>query len=269
MYKQAIGVIGHGVVGKAIAERVKEVIIDISIYDAFKELYNTAEHLENVLKTALVFICVPTPSNKDRKQEIDALLDVLTILNHHNYKGVAVIKCTVLPGTCRRLSTQFPHLKLVHNPEFVTEKRALIDLREAKHHILSSNDKIALYFASVLLKKLFPEAQIHSSSNFEETEFAKYLHNTFLATKVVFMHEFALLCAEKNTLFSAVVALAQTQGKIGESHLRAPGENGEWGYGGMCFPKDVLAFLEAFPPFLTVLDQVADGNNYLRQLNKK
>jgi UDP-glucose 6-dehydrogenase len=37
--------------------------------------------------------------------------------------------------------------------------------------------------------------------------------------------------------------LAARDSRIGISHMSVPGENGEYGWGGACFPKDVAAII--------------------------
>ena len=44
---------------------------------------------------------------------------------------------------------------------------------------------------------------------------------------------------------------------IGPSHMKAPNEDGELGYGGACFPKDVTAILKDLNhPLLSFVDKI-------------
>ena len=72
----------------------------------------------------------------------------------------------------------------------------------------------------------------------ETAELTKYAANAFLATKISFINEMALLC---DAVGADVVALARgigLDGRIGSKFLH-PGP----GYGGSCFPKDTLALM--------------------------
>ena len=57
--------------------------------------------------------------------------------------------------------------------------------------------------------------------------------------------------------------------RIGDSHMQVPGLDGEFGFGGTCFPKDTNALLyyakltaERNP--LTILDSAVKSNNKRR-----
>jgi UDP-glucose 6-dehydrogenase len=78
-----------------------------------------------------------------------------------------------------------------------------------------------------------------------ESEMAKYMHNVFLATKVVIFNEFFDVCINNKINYDAALNAALSQEKIGSSHTQvAP--DGKAGYSGACFPKDVVAFNARF-----------------------
>jgi UDPglucose 6-dehydrogenase len=69
----------------------------------------------------------------------------------------------------------------------------------------------------------------------------KYAVNTFLATKVVFMNQ---LLDQYDGDWNELKSLLKLDRRLGTSHFDVPGPDGERGFGGACFPKDVQAFLE-------------------------
>ena len=72
----------------------------------------------------------------------------------------------------------------------------------------------------------------------------KYVTNTFLATKVSFANEMYQICEGLNVDYDKVVEYALYDERLGKSHWAVPGPDGDFGYGGHCFPKDVKALIK-------------------------
>ena len=71
----------------------------------------------------------------------------------------------------------------------------------------------------------------------------KYMMNSYLATKVTFMNEFYKLAQATDIRWDDIKYLAARDDRIGTTHMDVPGHNGEYGWGGACFPKDVAAII--------------------------
>ena len=71
----------------------------------------------------------------------------------------------------------------------------------------------------------------------------KYFTNCFLATKVSFANEMYQICQGLEIDYDKVIEYAQYDNRIGNSHLEVPGPDGDFGYGGHCFPKDMQALI--------------------------
>ena len=80
----------------------------------------------------------------------------------------------------------------------------------------------------------------------KESEFVKYFANSFFATKVSFFNEMFLLSDKLNLSWDKIVGGVMSDGRIGISHYQVPGHDGDFGFGGTCFPKDINAFIETF-----------------------
>jgi UDPglucose 6-dehydrogenase len=94
------------------------------------------------------------------------------------------------------------------------------------------------------------------------------VENTFLATKVVFMNEMAMLAHKLNIEWSSIAHLLQTDPRVGLSHCKVPGPDGLYGFGGHCFPKDTSAWLQFANKIgikLTLLEQAVIINKDLRK----
>jgi UDPglucose 6-dehydrogenase len=72
-----------------------------------------------------------------------------------------------------------------------------------------------------------------------EAESVKLFKNTFLAVKVGFCNEFYRFCESHNVDYNTVIKGVITDSRITQSHTKVPGNNGLFGFGGTCFPKDI------------------------------
>ena len=70
------------------------------------------------------------------------------------------------------------------------------------------------------------------------------MNNSFFATKVSIMNEFKLLSNKIGANWEEALNGFASDGRIGDSHLNVPGHDGQLGYGGNCFPKDVCALVQ-------------------------
>ena len=95
----------------------------------------------------------------------------------------------------------------------------------------------------------------------------KYFTNCFLASKVIFANEMKQICDTNSIDYDKVVEYALYDTRIGNSHLAVPGPDGDLGFGGHCFPKDIKAMISMAqssgvdPGFLI---SVWEKNNSLR-----
>ena len=77
----------------------------------------------------------------------------------------------------------------------------------------------------------------------DESELVKYTANCFLAVKTMFFNEIKLLSESFDADYSKIVAGVTADRRIGVSHTRVPGPDGDYGFGGTCFPKDINALI--------------------------
>ena len=94
----------------------------------------------------------------------------------------------------------------------------------------------------------------------------KYIHNSWLATKVAFFHEiYSKLPPEVD--YDEVTDILGMFPNIGASHMKAPNEEGLLGYGGACFPKDTRALLFTglfFKSPFSILSEVVSTNERIK-----
>lgn len=97
----------------------------------------------------------------------------------------------------------------------------------------------------------------------EEVIVAKLAENAYLATKVTFFHELALLCRQEGITFEQVRRIVTSDPRIGDAHSFLE----EWGWQSHCFDKDVRAFA-MLGPSDSVVEQVLRSNDRLLGMRK-
>ena len=233
-----IGVVGVGMVGTAVLRYFQGAHgIEAVGYDKYKAPYQDP----NVLTDCdIVFVCVPTPTI-NRHQDLLALYETMVLLKAIDTHAEIVIKSTILPGTCKKLWSTYG-LDVIHNPEFLTEAKALEDFVN-QEQIIIGHDTDSTPKVIELYEKHFHGAEIVETST-QTAELYKYAHNCFLATKVTFWNEIYHAANRCKANFELVRDLLVDTGKAGKTHNQVPGPDGQFGYGGACFPKDMAAFGE-------------------------
>lgn len=236
-----IGIIGLGVVGSSILSSFKLKNIDVKGYDKYKLM----DDFESILMTDIVFLCLPTLFNDERKEyDKDAIYETCDKLLENNYNGIIVLKSTVEPGTTDKLTEKY-NLKFIFNPEFLTSSTAFEDFHNQKHIVLGKSKNITndeLDIIKSFYNSNYPGADI-SITNAINSESMKIFCNSFYAVKIQFFNELFLLCQKNNTDYEEILNLMLKNGWINKMHTQVPGPDGKLSYGGACFPKDTNALL--------------------------
>lgn len=228
-----IGIIGMGVVGRAVAAGARG--CDLSTFDKYRT--DRTSNMQTFDETKLCFICVPTPTN-ELGQDLTEIHAALEMLLKKKYAGVVVMKSTVIPGTMDLLKEFYPDLRLVHNPEFLTERNAKQDFIKQPAVLLSGN-LADTFEVDVFYERILHIPRTFSTPHYLTTEWAKYIHNCILSVKISFLNEMHDLIGSQE-LFDQAVSYAHLFGNVGTNH-KVPGPDGKRGFGGMCFPKDIQA----------------------------
>jgi nucleotide sugar dehydrogenase len=236
-----IGLIGNGFVGNAIYQNLK-FEHSFFIYDIDKKRRNV-EHVREVChKCSIIFVSLPTPMLEDGRCDLSVVYGIMNQIAYWYNNNIIILKSTVPPGTCEAIKKIHPKLRLVFNPEFLTEANSVEDFRNCERMIFGGIEKDTSLAIS-LMKSVFPE-KIYVNTDTKTAETVKYFLNTFLATKISFANEFYQLCETLCVSYKEVRDLALLDPRIGKSHLMVPGHDGQFGFGGVCFPKDLYALIE-------------------------
>jgi UDPglucose 6-dehydrogenase len=268
--KQPIGIIGQGFVGSAVREGMKN-HFDILAYDKDPNKYSNTESIFHIVEsTELAFLCVPTPMRKNGscdlsivRAALDEIDSVAKALHVESY--IVVIKSTIPPGTTDFLNSEYPNLEIVFNPEFLTEANAVDDYKN-QNRIIVGGERPGSTKVKAVFAKAFPKVPVIKTSS-SIAEMIKYVTNTFLATKVSFANEMYQICQALNIDYDKVIEYARYDDRLGNSHWSVPGPDGDFGFGGHCFPKDIAALeylAERFGVDTTVITAAIAKNQKVR-----
>jgi UDPglucose 6-dehydrogenase len=260
-----IGVIGQGFVGNALYQKFKN-YYNIKTYDLDESKCNSTE--QEVFDCEIVFVCLPTPMSIDGSCFTGIVRSTLAALNANNKTKIVVIKSTIPPGTTAKFNANYGNINIVFNPEFLTEANAVKDY-ENQNRIILGGEENALLKLSSIFEKVFPKA-VFILTDSTKAEMVKYLTNNFLSVKVAFANEMYDLCSTLGVNYNDVVNMAVYDERLGKSHWSVPGPDGDFGFGGHCFPKDLAAILSVTKEHDTIDNvlKAAQATNHSVRRNK-
>ncbi|MFH1425512.1 MAG: hypothetical protein ABIG28_02160 [archaeon] len=242
-----IGMIGMGFVGGTTA-KVLEKAHEIFPYDRYKSPYNTIEKIEQLAKNSeVVFICVPTPMKKSGEidyspmhHSLQLLADTSKRINRNPPEILITIRSTAVSGTTDSFAEKYP-FKFAFNPEFLREKHALEDMQNTNRIVIGVEEKESEEKLRKVYKPLFPNVKI-ITTNRKTAEMIKYAANAALAAQVMIANELYRICLAIGVNYKEMITAVQEDNRIGKN-MTVPGHEGEFGFGGKCFPKDLNALI--------------------------
>lgn len=211
----------------------------------------------------VVFIAVGTPQDEDGSADLSYVLAAAKeIAELSNSYKLVVTKSTVPAKTGEKIKKLIketnPNLEfgVASNPEFLREGAAISDFMNPDRIVVGCEDEKAKKIFAEIYQSFAPEKLVYS--DIVTAELIKYASNSFLATKIAFINEMADL---SEIVGGDIKKLAKAMGldeRIGEKFL-----NVGPGFGGSCFPKDILAILNVAKENdvnLSLIDAVVSSN---------
>ncbi len=204
------------------------------------DLATAVEHAE------IIFLALPTPPGEDGSADLSYVLkaasDIAKLVK--GYK-VIVNKSTVPIGTAEKVKAVFDRLTeveidVVSNPEFLREGVAVDDFMKPDRVVIGTSSEKAERQMRKLYEPFVRQGNPVYVMDIRSAEMTKYAANSYLAARISFMNEIANLCELVGANVDNVRIGMGSDSRIGKRFL-FPGI----GYGGSCFPKDVLALWKA------------------------
>jgi len=203
----------------------------------------------------VIFICVGTPSDENGRADLKYVLAAAADIGRaieaapgttggggdERRAKIVVVKSTVPVGTNKKVQAEIAKhtdkpFKMGSNPEFLKEGAAINDFNKPDRVVIGAQDE----GTGERMRKLYEPFVRNGNPIFvmdiPSAEMVKYASNAMLATKISFINEIANLCEAYGSDVDEVWRGMTTDKRIGNQFLY-PG----LGYGGSCFPKDVLA----------------------------
>lgn len=239
-----IGIIGAGIVGGATG-KVLSKVHEVSYYDKYKKQFNSIEDIAK--NSEICFICVPTPMKPGGEMDYSAISNSLDFLLENVQKSerhpkdiITVIRSTAVSGTTDLLSSHYP-FRFAFNPEFLREKSAEEDMRQTKRVVIGANEQEVRDKLVNMYKEVFPNAK-YLCVNIKTAEMVKYAANVTLAAQIAVANEIYGICDCVGVDYDTVKNIILEDDRIGKN-IDVPGPDGDFGFGGKCFPKDLNALI--------------------------
>ena len=225
-----IGIVGYGHVGKAMHALFKGAeVFDEPLNIGTKEKINQCE---------IAFVCVPTPSMQDGNCDTSIVENVISWLN----VPVIVLRSTVRVGFTDEMMEKY-HKEIVFQPEYYGETVAhpFAELSDRQWLAFGGNPKgidVAIKAYQTVMNSNVRILQYGA----KEVEFAKYMENAYLATKVIFCNEMYDIAKSLGVNYNEAREVWVADPRIGTSHTFVYEDNR--GYGGSCLPKDIASIIK-------------------------
>ena len=210
----------------------------------------TADLNDAVRKSDIIFLSLPTPQDDDGSADLKYVLgvadDLGKLFKNEPEIGFKIIidKSTVPVGTSDKIRSAVkkhaPKFKfdVASNPEFLREGIAVDDFMKPERVVIGTSNENTQAVLSALYEPFVRSGNPVYFMDERSAEMTKYAANSFLATKISFMNEIANLCEIVGADVDKVRIGVGSDSRIGKRFL-FPGV----GYGGSCFPKDVVALV--------------------------
>ncbi len=201
----------------------------------------TTDYAEALSGSEVIFICVGTPSTNGHADLSFVESALTSVAKNLENNAVVVGKSTIPFGTKDWVEKIIAENKKANveiywvvNPEFLAEGTAVFDMQNPSRVVIGGEKKDAVETVA----KLYADLSCPIiKTDIESAILVKYSANSFLATKISFVNNLANVADKVGADINDVVLGLGLDPRIGNKFLKSG-----VGFGGSCFPKDILAF---------------------------
>lgn len=199
---------------------------------------------EGVDHGEIIFICVNTPPKEDGSVDLSYVEAVSKEIAENLTEYRLIVEKSTVPvktgewvaRTIRANVKPGIEFDVASNPEFLREGTAIDDFLRPDRVVIGTDSQRA----STLLVSLYePLNAPLLLTDICSAELIKHSANAFLALKIAFINTVANVCSNSGADIKKVAKGIGLDRRIGPTSLEAG-----IGYGGMCLPKDVAAFIQ-------------------------
>ncbi len=253
---------GLGFVGSAMTQVFREGGIDVDCID--KKVPKTEDLYANVYSSDVVFIAVPTPYSPRVKECYDySILGNVLFRRELEQHPAICIRSTITPDFFSYYAPAW-NAAAIYHPEFLSAKTAVEDFRAGLVHIYGGTrfgyncsdverTEQRVKEATERIQMCYRECGIipkfELGVGLVEAVLLKLMHNAYGAMNVAFANEMSLTCnvwsgsLSWQAVGTHLAGVLDTLDRRFAKYKEVPGPDGKRGYGGRCFPKDILALL--------------------------
>ena len=248
-----IAIIGLGYVGNAMYNFFRD-HYDVIFFDPGKE--GSANRVQ-INECDLGVVCVPTPMANDKSCDLSIVEETIGWLD----TPLILLKSTVELGTTERLKKKTGK-RIVFSPEYCGESTYWspydfhTDVKETPFFIFGGDEKDASKMIDFFMPVVGPTKR-YVKTDATSAELAKYMENSFYATKITFCYEMKNICDALGSDYNEVRELFLLDPRVNPMHTSVFHEN-HLPFSGKCLPKDINALACA-----------AEKNGYSAELLKE
>ncbi len=190
---------------------------------------------------AVIFLAVGTPQTADGSADLSYIRKAAVTITENLGRDTVIVNKSTVPvetgdlvaAIVRERKATAHRVSVVSNPEFLREGSAISDFMHPDRIVLGVDDAEA---AATMRHLYAPLDAKFIETDVRTAEMIKYAANAFLATKISFANQIALICERVGADVGDVMRGAGADQRIGTAFLGAG-----IGFGGSCFPKDLMA----------------------------
>ena len=223
-------IIGYGNIGQHLFEELN--VLNPAVYDKYKQMGSPQGRYD------FAFICVDTPRTERDKCDVTEVINVINATEAHIY----IVKSTVLPSKIDEIKRETIGKKIIYSPEFYGVTQHARNFEHA--YTILGGDRKDCKAVVQLLQRVYDARHRFYMTDAKTAMLSKYMVNTYLAFKVSFCNQFALIADKAGVDYEEMRELFIADPRIEESHTFVYRDKPYWD--SHCFNKDVPAIAEEY-----------------------